>query len=107
MEWLLEAAARAAAARSWRRMGCSAETVAYGLIVASYRRRLGVVAVREMARHRYRQSQMVGLTRAQLSGIAREAQRHGEGVARGEERAERAVEMAQERVVPAFERQGW
>ena len=50
---------------------------------------------------------MVGLTRAQLSGIAREAQRHGDGVARGEERAERAVEMAQERVVPAFERQGW
>ena len=60
--------------------------------------------MREMARHRYRQSQMVGLTRAQLSGIAREAQRHRDGVARGEERAERAVEMAQERVVPAFER---
>ena len=73
----------------------------HGLIVASYRRRLGVVAVREMARHRYRQSQMVGLTRAQLSGIAREAQRHRDGMARGEERAERAeraVEMAQERV---------
>ena len=50
---------------------------------------------------------LVGLTRAQLSGIAREAQRHRDGVARGEERADRAVEMAQERVVPAFERQGW
>ena len=31
----------------------------------------------------------------------------GRRVARGEERAERAVEMAQERVVPAFERQRW
>ena len=60
-----------------------------------------------MARHRYRprQSQMVGLTRAQLSGIAREAQlsgiareaqRHGDGVARGEERAERALDMGED-----------
>ena len=83
VEWLLEEAARAAAQRDWRRMGVVSRDVAYGFLVASYRRRMGVVAVREMARHRYRQSQMVGLTRAQLSGIAREAQRHGEGVARG------------------------
>ena len=107
VEWLLEEAARAAAQRDWRRMGVVSRDVAYGFLVASYRRRMGVVAVREMARHRYRQSQMVGLTRAQLSGIAREAQRHRDGEARGEERAERAVEMAQERVVPAFELQGW
>ena len=32
-------------------------------LVASYRRRLGIVVVREFARHRYRQSQLVGLTR--------------------------------------------
>ena len=29
-------------------MGCSSESVAYSRIVASYRRRMGVVAVREM-----------------------------------------------------------
>ena len=70
VEWLLEAAARAAAARSWRRMGCSAETVAYGLIVASYRRRLGVVAVREMARHRLRRVCFVGVSRARARVLA-------------------------------------
>ena len=35
------------------------------IIVASYRRRMGVITVREMARHRYRQSQFAGLTRLQ------------------------------------------
>ena len=39
-------------------MGCSSESVAYSRIVASYRRRMGVVAVREMARHRIRQSKL-------------------------------------------------
>ena len=42
-------------------MGLPGEQVAYALIVASYRRRMGVIAVREMARHRYRQSQFAGL----------------------------------------------
>ena len=42
--------------------------MAYALIVASYRRRMGVIAVREMARHRYRQSQFAGLyTRLDLT----------------------------------------
>ena len=45
------------------------QQVAYGLIVASYRRRMGVIAVREMARHRYRQSQFAGLTRLQLDEV--------------------------------------
>ena len=54
---LLEEAAHSAARRGWRSMGCVSEAVAYGLIVASYRRRLGIVVVREFARHRYRQSQ--------------------------------------------------
>ena len=53
-------------------MGCASESIAYGLIVASYRRRLGIVVVREFARHRYRQSQLVGLTRfwACVSAVA-------------------------------------
>ena len=71
MEHLLEEAAHSAARRGWRSMGCVSEAVAYGLIVASYRRRLGIVVVREFARHRYRQSQLVGLTREQLTAIAR------------------------------------
>ena len=43
-------------------MGVVSRDVAYGFLVASYRRRMGVVAVREMARHRYRCAQYVGLT---------------------------------------------
>jgi len=102
--WLLEEAARTAARRDWRRMGCVSEDVAYGLIVASYRRRMGVVAVREMARHRYRQAQLVGLTRLQLDAIGRERERQRQGVQQAEARAERSVELAQAYVVPAFER---
>ena len=71
VEWLLEEAARTAARRDWRRMGMAGEQVAYALIVASYRRRMGVVAVREMARHRYRQSQYAGLTRLAASSSTR------------------------------------
>ena len=70
VEWLLEEAARTAARRDWSRMGLvPGEQVAYALIVASYRRRMGVIAVREMARHRYRQSQFAGLTHLQLDEV--------------------------------------
>ena len=62
VEWLLEEAAHTAARRDWRRMGVVSESVAYGFLVASYRRRMGLVAVREMARHRYRQSQFVAMS---------------------------------------------
>ena len=61
------------------RMGLPGEQVAYGLIVASYRRRMGVIAVREKARHRYRQSQFAGLTRLQLDEIGRERQVQWQG----------------------------
>ena len=104
VEWLLEEAARVAARRSWRRMGLTSEAIAYGFLVASYRRRMGIVAVREMARHRYRQSQYVGLTRLQLDEIGRERDLQRQGAQQAEARAERAVELAQERVVPAYER---
>ena len=106
VEHLLEEAAHSAARRGWHRMGCASEAVAYGLIVASYRRRLGIVVVREFARHRYRQSQLVGLTREQLTAIARDAQRQRAGATRGEELAALVVELAQQRVVPAAERHG-
>jgi hypothetical protein len=35
------------------------EQAAHGIIVASYRRRMGVVAAREMARHRWRHAQLL------------------------------------------------
>ena len=54
-------------------------------------RRMGVIAVREMARHRYRQSQFAGLTRLQLDEVGRERQ----GRQRAEALAEGSVELAQ------------
>ena len=55
-----------------------------------------------MARHRYRQSQYVGLTRLKLDEIGRERDLQRQGAQQAEARAERAVELAQERVVPAY-----
>ena len=63
-----------------------------------------VVAVREMARHRYRQAQLVGLTRLQLDAIGRERELQRRGAQQAEAWAERSVELAQAYVVPAFER---
>ena len=54
-----------------------------------------VIAVREMARHRYRQSQFAGLTRLQLDGVGRERQVQQQGRQRAEALAERSVEIAQ------------
>ena len=104
VEWLLEEAAHTAARRDWRRMGCSSESVAYSRIVASYRRRMGVVAVREMARHRIRQSAYVGLTRQQLDDIMQERERQRDRLEAAAAAADRSVEIAQSYVVPAFER---
>ena len=68
---------------------------AHSFLVASYRRRMGVVAVREMARHRYRQSQYAGLTRLQLDQVGRERQAQRLGAERAEALAEGSVELAQ------------
>ena len=75
--------------------------LAYGLIVASYRRRMGVIAVREMARHRYRQSQYAGLTRLQLDQVGQERQVQRLGARRAEALAEWSVEIAQAMVPQA------
>ena len=56
---------------------------------------MGVIAVREMARHRYRQSQFAGLTRLQLDEVGRERQVQQQGRQRAEALAERSVELAQ------------
>ena len=102
VEWLLEEAARTAARRDWRRMGFPGEDVAYGLIVVTYRRRMGVIAVREMARHRYRQSQYAGLTRLQLDEVGRERQVQRQGARRADALAEGSVELAQAMVPQAL-----
>ena len=57
-----------------------------------------------MARHCYLQSQYVGLTRLQLDDIGPERDLQRQGAQQAEAWAERAVELAQERVVPAYER---
>ena len=75
--------------------------MAYGLIVASYRRRMGVIAVREMARHRYRQSQYAGLTPLQLDQVGQERQVQRLGARRAEALAEWSVEIAQAMVPQA------
>ena len=83
-------------------MGVASQEVAYGFLVASYRRRMGVVAVREMARHRYRQAYYVGLTRAQIAQHGAAARRDQRQAVRVHEaRAERSVEDAQAQYVPA------
>ena len=83
-------------------MGFPGEDVARGLILASYRRRMGVIAVREMARHRYRQSQYAGLTRLQLDEVGRERQMQRQGAWRAEALAEGSVELAQAMVPQAL-----
>ena len=56
----------------------------------------GCIAVREMARHRYRQSQFAGLTRLQLDEVGREERQvQQQGRQRAEALAERSVEIAQ------------
>ena len=83
-------------------MGVASEEVAYGFLVASYRRRMGVVVVREMARHRYRQSQYAGLTRLQLDEIGRERQVQRQGAERAEALAEGSVVLAQAMILQAL-----
>ena len=72
MEWLLEEAASRAAQTSWARMGYRRATEARALILQWYRRRMGITVVRAMARHRWRHSQYVGLTRVQEHSRRRE-----------------------------------
>ena len=62
--------------------------------------------MRAAAQHRYRQSQMVGMTRAQLTALA-ESRRGRQQAAHAADvvaQAERSVEIAQTYVVPLYER---
>ena len=72
------------------------------LILQWYRRRMGITVVRAMARHRWRHSQYVGLTRVQLEHSRRRADREHQRQAReqAERRSEEVVRMAQEHYFP-------
>ena len=63
---------------------------------------LGVIAAREMARHRWRHAQLVGLTRAQLTAIGREAPLQRIQALRATEHADHTIEVAQAYFRPAF-----
>ena len=67
-----------------------------------HRRRMGITVVRAMARHRWRHSQYVGLTRVQLEHSRRRADREHQRQAReqAERRSEEVVRMAQEHYFP-------
>ena len=97
---LIEAAASTAAHRLWRRMGGRSESSARAILITSYRRRMGLTVVREMASHVIRQSQLAGLSREQLGQVTRERQIQRAGTARAVAGAMRAVEIAQE-LLPA------
>ena len=61
---LLEYLARHRATAQWRRYGARSVEEAYGFFIAALRRRVGVFAAREMARHRLRRIPFVGVPRA-------------------------------------------
>ena len=74
------------------------EAEARACVLSRLRRRVGLVVVREMARHRWRHTQLVGLTRAQLTAIGREAplQRiQAMRATRSTRTADHAIEVAQ------------
>ena len=66
VETLLDIAATERAARDWRQLGARSQAEARAITMALMRRYLGVIGVREMARHRLRRVPYVGLTRAQM-----------------------------------------
>ena len=92
VEWLLEEAASRAAqtsGRAWATDGPRRHARSFSS--GTYRRRMGITVVRAMARHRWRHSQYVGLTRVQLEHSRRRADREHQRQAR--EQAERRSEV--------------
>ena len=77
MHDLLEAAAESMAKAKWAQLGCHSQGEAKGFFLNDFKRRLGLVAMREMARHRINRVHFVGMPRAVvdqiMSGRARAA----------------------------------
>ena len=74
---LLDVAAKLQAERRWQVMGSRNEAEAKSFLTAALRRRLGVVVVREFARHRLQRLVYVGASRASVRDrLQRGARRH-------------------------------
>ena len=69
VETLLVAAADGAAQRTWRHLGARTQAEARSYYMARFRRRIGLTAVIELARHRLRRVPYVGVTRAQVRAV--------------------------------------
>ena len=61
---LIHVAAQRLATKHWRLLGARSQGEVHGFYVAQLRRRIGVTAVREFARHRLRRAAYVGVPRA-------------------------------------------
>ena len=61
------------AAQRWGRLGARTHAEARAFFVSSFRRRIGVAVVREMARHRLRRVAYIGVPRAVLDERRRAA----------------------------------
>lgn len=71
---LIELTARREAERRWRRHGARTLAEAVSALTADVRRHVGIVAVREMARHRLRRVQWVGVPRSAVEARPRRGQ---------------------------------
>ena len=72
VEDLLSLAADELARRRWRAMGATTEAEVRGYFMATLRRKLGLIIMREMARHRLNRILYVGMPRAVLESRMRE-----------------------------------
>ena len=61
---LIHVVAQRLATKHWRLLGARSQGEVHGFYVAQLRRRMGVTAVREFARHRLRRAAYVGVPRA-------------------------------------------
>ena len=69
MHTLIHVAAQRLATKHWRLLGARSQGEVHGFYVAQLRRRMGVTAVREFARHRLRRAAYVDVPRAVVEQI--------------------------------------
>ena len=85
---LIGVAADRMAARRWRAMGARTQTEARGFIIGCLRKRMGMAAVRAMARHRLRRVPWVGVDRQVVVERRQRGWHNPEAQARGRVRME-------------------
>ena len=72
---LIHVAAKRLATKHWRLLGARSQGEVHGFYVAQLRRRMGVTAVREFARHRLRRAAYVGVPRAVVEQMMQQERR--------------------------------